>query len=72
MEDIDLKVFSLNSNGLHDNVKRTATMQKLKKQGPGIYLLQETNSTSQQEFAWTITWGCQVMHFSHGTSNSRG
>ena len=63
MEDIDLKVFSLNCNGLHDNVKRTVTMQKLKKQGPGIYLLQETHSTSQQEFAWATTWGCRAIFF---------
>ena len=72
MEDIDLKVFSLNCNVLHDNVKRTATMQKLKKQGPGIYLLQETHSTSQQEFAWATTWDCRAIYFLHGTSNSRG
>ena len=72
MEDIDLKVFSLNCNGLHDNVKHTATMQKLKKKGPGIYLLQETHSTSQQEFAWATTWGFQTIYFSYGTSNSRG
>ena len=73
MEDIDLKVFSLNCNGLHDNVKRTATMQKRKK-ARTRYLPtpRKTHSASQQEFAWATTWGCRAMYFSHGTSNSRG
>ena len=35
----------------------------LKKQGPVIYLLQETYSTSQQKPAWSTTQGCWAIKF---------
>ena len=57
MADIDLYLYSLNCNGLRDRVKRTAVMAKLKKYNPGLFLLQETHSTTDIETDWRLQWG---------------
>ena len=72
MAEIDLQIFSLNCNGLNDDVKRNAVFSKLKRSAAGIYLLQETHSTLKIEQRWQHEWGNKAMYFSHGTSNSRG
>ena len=72
MAEIDLQIFSLNCNGLNDDVKRNAVFSKLKRSAAGIYLLQETHSTLKIEQRWQHEWGNKAMYFSQGTSNSRG
>ena len=72
MTDINIQIFSLNCNGLNDDLKRLAVLTKLKRAGEGVYLLQETHSTSVNEQKWYREWGNKRMCFSHGTSNSRG
>ncbi len=44
MDKVDIKLFSLNANGLGDDIKRKAVFTKLKSKGEGIFLLQETHS----------------------------
>jgi exonuclease III len=72
MIDVDINVFSMNTNGLGDKVKRTAVIKKLKRKGPGIFLLQEAHSTKRTECFWRHEWGNKKVFFSHGLSNSRG
>ena len=72
MTDINIQIFSLNCNGLNDDLKRLAVLTKLKRAGEGVYLLQETHSTSVNEQKWYQEWGNKRVCFSHGTSNSRG
>ena len=72
MTDINLRVISMNCNGLNDDVKRNAVFTKLKMSGEGIFLLQETHSTAAIEQKWRNEWGSNSVYFSHGESNSRG
>ena len=72
MTDINIQIFSLNCNGSNDNLKRLAVLTKLKRSGEGVYLLQETHSTSVNEQKWYREWSNRRIRFSHGTSNSRG
>ena len=72
MTDINLRVISMNCNGLNDDVKRNAVFSKLKMSGEGIFLLQETHSTAAIEEKWRNEWGSNSVYFSHGESNSRG
>ena len=72
MAEIDLSIFSINCNGLNDDLKRIAVFAKLKKKTKGIILLQETHSTPGMEQRWQNDWGNKQMYFSHGASNSRG
>ena len=72
MADIDLNLYSLNCNGLRDRVKHTAVMAKLKKYNPGLFLLQETHSTTDIETDWRLQWGSNYVYFSHGSSSSKG
>ena len=66
-----LKLFSLNANGLKDDVKRRAVFRKLQNKCKGIIFLQETHSTPEVEHVWRNEWGGDIV-FSHGESNSRG
>ena len=66
MESLDVKLFSLNVNGLGDTIKRQAVFDKLRKKGPGIFLLQETHSTIQTEEKWKTQWGSNNITFCHG------
>lgn len=43
MEDLNITLYSQNTNGLRDYVKRKAVFNKLYKQQAGIILLQETH-----------------------------
>ena len=69
---MDLKVYSLNTNGLGDQVKRQAVFEKLNKKGAAIYMLQETHSTPSLEATFKRQFGSNDMYFSHGSSNSNG
>ena len=71
MTEIDINIYSLNCNGLNDDVKRKAVFEKLKKKGDGIFMLQETHCTTENEQKWRREW-CNHMYFSNGTSNARG
>ena len=72
MAEIDITLFSLNRNGLGDETKRIALFNKLRKKGNGIFMLQETHSTTECESTWKRNWGCTNMFFSHGTSAKKG
>ena len=52
MTEIDINIYSLNCNGLNDDVKRKAVFEKLKKKGDGIFMLQETHCTTENEQKW--------------------
>jgi exonuclease III len=65
-------VFSLNVNGIGDDIKRQAVFDKLKRKGSGIYLLQETHYTLIKQNKFKNQWGCPNIIFSHGSSASRG
>jgi exonuclease III len=71
-ESHNINVFSLNVNGLGDSIKRQAVFQKLKKKGPGVFLLQETHSSEKSFTQWSQQWESKNIFFSHGTSNSKG
>ena len=71
MTEIDIQIYSLNCNGLNDDLKRRAVFDKLKNKGQGIFLLQETHCTTEKEQKWRTEWG-NNMFFSNGTSNARG
>ena len=49
MTEIDINIYSLNCNGLNDDVKRNVVFEKLKKRGEGIALLQETHCMTENE-----------------------
>lgn len=66
-----LNLHSLNVRGISNEKKRKLLFQWLKKNYPGIVLLQETHSTEQNEKLWANEWGHQIV-FSHGSNNSCG
>ncbi len=72
MTDIDISMFSLNTNGLGNKTKRIAVFEKLRKKGKGIYMLQETHSSVNTEATWKREWGSNKVYFSHGKTNEKG
>ena len=72
MSIMELKVYSINANGLGDEIKRQAVFDKLNRKGEGIYMLQETHCTSSLENRFKIQFGSNEMYFSNGSSNSCG
>ena len=72
MTEIDINIYSLNCNGLNDDVKINAVFYKLKKRVKGyIYMLQETHCTTENEHKWTRERD-NHMYSSNETSNARG
>ena len=72
---MDLKVFSMNANGLGDKVKRQAVFDKLnRKGGPegAVFMIQESHCTDQLESIFKRQFGSDNMYFSNGSSNSCG
>lgn len=67
----NLKLISLNTNGLRIPAKRRAIFNDLRTHKPDICLLQETHSTVNDQKIWTSEWGGRTF-FSHGRSNSKG
>ena len=69
---VDLKLYSFNVRGIRQKLKRRTIFRHLKNKYPnGIYLLQETHSTTDVEKTWKLDWNGDI-HFSHGTNDSRG
>lgn len=71
MSNRNLKVVSLNVNGIANAVKRKIIFNNLRDQKADIYLIQETHSSEDQSRLWTNEWGGKAF-YSHGSSGSRG
>ena len=72
MESCDnIKIISLNVNGLAENRKRIAMWNQLKKSQADIILLQETHSTLERQKKWQDEMNFK-MFFNNGASNARG
>lgn len=67
----DLKILSLNVNGLNVPTKRRAVFDHLRKSKADFCLIQETHSTPTTEKLWKAEWGGSAW-FSHGSRSSRG
>lgn len=67
----NLKIITLNTNGLRLSSKRRALFLKLRKTKGDLILLQEIHSTLNDETVWLTEWGGKGI-FCHGRSNSRG
>lgn len=67
----NLKLVTINVNGLGGAVKRRAIFNSIKEQKSEIIFLQETHSTPGQEKIWSSEWGGKA-YFSHGSSSARG
>ncbi len=76
----DLKLYSFNVRGLRDRTKRKIIFHHLKQKYPGgIYLLQETHSSINDEDTWRNEWkGDNIcgrggnIYFAHGKTDSCG
>ena len=66
-----LKLLSLNVRGLRSSSKRQAIFSYLKAQKPKIVCLQETYSLVEDQKAWSVEWGNNIL-LSHGSVHSRG
>ena len=66
-----INIYSINARGLGDKYKWEAVFSWLRGNGPGICLFQESHTCSASEKQWKGQWGGPI-HFSHGTSNSKG
>ena len=67
----NIKIVSLNANGLNADLRRTRVLTWARCQKIDILLLQETHTVSTEEYKWYRDWEGDVF-FSHGTTNSRG
>ena len=69
--DADLGIGCFNCNGLGNDGKRELVLKWLDGKDDGIFLLQETHSTTENEEAWKKHWDGDII-FNHGSSNSTG
>lgn len=67
----NLKLTTVNANGLGSAVKRRAFFNTIRGHKSEITFLQETHSTPGQEMIWSSEWGGRA-YFSHGSSSARG
>lgn len=67
----NMKLVTLNANGLRSMLKRKAIFNDLRNEKNNIILLQETHCTQSDEKIWLSEWG-GAGYFSHGKSNARG
>lgn len=67
----NIKVISLNVNGIANAVKRKIVFNTLRAQNADVYFIQETHCTDHLGKLWTNEWGGQVF-YSHGSPSSRG
>ena len=72
MNEEGINIYSMNTNGLGQSVKRRSVFRKLKHKKRAVFLLQETHSTPNTEVIWKTQWGSRNIIFSHGSSNSKG
>lgn len=66
-----INICSMNVRGLTDTIKRRQVFNWMHNNNNNIFLIQESHSTERMEHIWNAEWGNKI-HFSHGTSNSRG
>ena len=66
-----LKIMSLNTHGLGDNLKRRKVFRYMKKHKSDVCLLQETHCTHKLENIFVNQWGNKCL-FSNGSSNAKG
>ena len=66
-----IKIISLNVNGMENGMKRRKIFMYAKTKMPTIVMFQETHSNIECESLWNTEWGSQMI-FSHGETNSRG
>ena len=67
----ELKVGSMNCNGLGNTVKRKKVLNWLNNKEEEIFMLQETHTVSSLEKDWERIWGSRI-YFNHGRSNALG
>lgn len=67
----NMKLTTLNANGLRSAVKRRAIFNDLCNANNDIVLLQETHCAAAEEKIWLSEWGGQG-YFNHSKSNARG
>lgn len=67
----DLKVLSLNVNGLNAQTKRRAIFDHLRSLNPHLCFLQETHSSESVAAIWEAEWGGKII-FNHGSPSSKG
>lgn len=67
----NLKLATLNVNGMQSMLKRRALFKDLRSAKNNIVFLQETHSTALEENIWLSEWGGPG-YFSHDKSNARG
>lgn len=67
----NIKIVSINVNGLNIATKRRAIFSLLHESAASICLLQETHGTDESTSRWRREWGGPAF-FSNGTQSSRG
>lgn len=67
----NLKIVSINVNGLNIPSKRRVIFDILRRSGAAFCLLQETHGTDISNHLWQKEWGGSA-YFSNGTQSSRG
>ena len=67
----NLRIFSLNTRGLRNRLKRNAIFQLCKQQKYDVICLQETYITAKDVELWKKQWGGKMFHRC-GTTHSRG
>lgn len=67
----ELRVASINVNGMRAAVKRRSFFDRLRRGKYDICLIQEIHSTPGESGIWRSEWGGPA-YFCHGSSNSRG
>ena len=71
VDNVNVKLISLNARGIRDFAKRKAIFSWIQKQNADIAFLQETYSTPDIVEKWRFQWR-RKMFCSHGTNHSRG
>ena len=66
-----IKIFSINSRGLNNIVKRKSIFRNLYKKKVDIVLVQETFCTKDKEQVWESNWGGKTL-FVNGSNQSKG
>jgi len=67
---IDFKILSLNVRGMRNYEKRKAIFLWISKQNADAIFLQETYSTKEVEYFWTLQWKGEIF-FAHGSEHSK-
>ena len=68
---INLKVLSLNVNGIHNFTKRNAIFLFCRRSNANLIFLQETHSCEDDRKFWKSQWGDHI-YLSHASTNSAG